>query len=108
MDDLRNTIYDVSTKLLKGGLGQVPVMGEYIAHSYLILADLIQQIKEAKARDGKLPIMHRTEFESLVTDTIKNDPSDIEDPSDVKEVTKFLHERGMRLFCFIIVKSFAI
>ena len=97
IDDLRNTIYDVATRLLKGGQGQVPVMGEYIAHSYLLLADLIQQTKEQKARDGKLPIMHRTEYEALVTETIRNDQSDIEDPSDVKEVTKFLHERGAAL-----------
>ena len=69
-------------------------MGELIPHSYLLLADLIQATRDELTVAGELPIMYKAEYEALVLDTIRNDASDIEDPDDVKEVTKFLHERG--------------
>ncbi|KAJ7367436.1 Leucine-rich repeat serine/threonine-protein kinase 2 [Desmophyllum pertusum] len=42
-----------------------------------------------------MPIMHKSEYEALVLDTIKNDTLDIEDTNDLREVTQFMHERGI-------------
>ena len=44
--------------------------------------------------NGQMPIMHKSEYEALVLDTIKNDTLDIEDTNDLVEVTQFMHERG--------------
>ena len=49
--------------------------------------------------------MHKSEYEALVLDTIKNDTLDIEDTNDVVEVTKFMHERGeCELSDWLVVK----
>lgn len=69
-------------------------MGELIPHSYLLIEEMIRSLKEEYKKANKLPFMHRAEYESLVLDTIRRDASDVEDPNDVIDVTKFLHERG--------------
>ena len=69
-------------------------MGEKIPHSFLLVADVIQAKRQELRNNGRLPIMHKSEYEALVLDTIKNDTLDIEDSNDVVEVTKFMHERG--------------
>ncbi|XP_032226652.2 leucine-rich repeat serine/threonine-protein kinase 2 isoform X2 [Nematostella vectensis] len=95
IDDLRNKIYDIASSLLKSGPNQVPVMGEPIPHSYFTVEELIAKKREELKAEKKLPFIHRAEFEALVTDTTRSDALDIEDPDDVKEITKFLHERGI-------------
>ena len=94
IDDLRNTIYDAASALKKSGLGEVPVMGEMIPHSFQLVADAIQAKRQELRNIRKLPIMHKTEYEALVLDIIKNDALDIEDTNDLREVTQFMHERG--------------
>lgn len=69
-------------------------MGERIPHSYMLIEELMKTIKDEYKKANKLPFIHRAEYEALVTDTIKRDASDVEDPNDVRDVTKFLHERG--------------
>lgn len=69
-------------------------MGELIPHSYMLIEELMKTIKDEYKKANKLPFIHRAEYEALVTDTIKRDASDVEDPNDVRDVTKFLHERG--------------
>jgi len=69
-------------------------MGEKIPHSFLLVADVIQAKRQELRITGRLPIMHKSEYEALVLDTIKNDTLDIEDTNDLVEVTKFMHERG--------------
>jgi hypothetical protein len=71
-------------------------MGELIPHSYFIVEELIQNKKEELKMSNKLPIIHRAEFEAIVTDTIRNDPVDEEDPNDIEDITNFLHERGRK------------
>lgn len=69
-------------------------MGEKIPHSFLLVADVIEAQRQELRNSGRLPIMHKSEYEALVLDTIKNDALDIEDTNDLVEVTKFMHERG--------------
>lgn len=69
-------------------------MGELIPHSYLLIEELMKTIKDNYKKANELPFIRREEYEALVTDTIKHDRSDVEDPNDVRDVTKFLHERG--------------
>jgi len=69
-------------------------MGELIPHSYLLIEEMIKNLKDEYKKTNRLPFMHRAEYESLVLDTIRRDASDVEDPNDVVDVTKFLHERG--------------
>ena len=69
-------------------------MGEKIPHSFLLEADVIQAQRQELRNDGRLPIMHKSEYEALVQDTIENDALDIEDTNGLVEVTKFMHERG--------------
>lgn len=78
-------------------------MGELIPHSYLLIEEMIKNIKEEYKRENKLPFIHRAEFEALVTDTIRSDSSDVEDPNDVRDVTQFLHERGMHVAVTVLV-----
>ena len=94
IDDLRNSIYDAASALKKTDLGQVSVMGEMIPHSFLSVADVIRDKRQELRDGGRMPIMHKSEYEALVLDTIKNDPVDIEDTNDLTEVTRFMHERG--------------
>ena len=94
IDDLRTTIYDAASALKKTGLGQVSVMGEKIPHSFRLVADAILAKRQELHKIGRSPIMHKTEFEALVLDIIKNDPIDIEDANDLIDVTQFMHERG--------------
>lgn len=94
IDDLRVTIYDVARSLQKSGRAQVSVMGEKIPHSFLLVADVIQAKRQELRDKGRMPIMHKSEYEALVLDTIKNDTLDIEDTNDLLEVTQFMHERG--------------
>ena len=80
-------------------------MGEKIPHSFLLVADVIQAKRQELRNTGRLPIMHKSEYEALVLDTIKNDTLDIEDTNDLVEVTKFMHERGeFELSDWLIVK----
>lgn len=95
IDSLRVTIYDVARSLQKSGRGQVLVMGEKIPHSFLSVADVIQAKRKELRDKGRMPILHKSEYEALVLDTIKNDPLDIEDTNDLTEVTQFMHERGI-------------
>ncbi|XP_068716726.1 leucine-rich repeat serine/threonine-protein kinase 2-like isoform X1 [Montipora capricornis] len=97
IDDLRTTIYDAASALKKTGLGQVSVMGEKIPHSFRLVADAILAKRQELHKIGRSPIMHKTEFEALVLDIIKNDPIDIEDANDLIDVTQFMHERGIVL-----------
>ena len=91
---MRNIIYDAASALKKTGLAPVPVMGEMIPHSFLLVADAIEA-KRQELRDAqKTPIMHKSEYEALVLDIIKNDTMDIEDTNDLSDVTQFMHERG--------------
>ena len=69
-------------------------MGEKIPHSFLSVADVIQAKRKELRDKGRMPILHKSEYEALVLDTIKNDPLDIEDTNDLTEVTQFMHERG--------------
>lgn len=94
IDDLRIAIYDVARNLQKSERGQVSVMGEKIPHSFLLVADVIDAKRQELRNNGKLPIMHKSEYEALVLDTIKSDVLDIEDTNDLVEVTNFMHERG--------------
>ena len=81
-------------------------MGEKIPHSFLLEADVIQAQRQELRNNGRLPIMHKSEYEALVQDTIKNDALDIEDSNGLVEVTKFMHERGeFELSDWLIVKS---
>lgn len=75
-------------------LFQVSVMGELIPHSYFLVEELIQNKKEELKLSKKLPIIHRADFEALVSDTVRRDSDDVEDPNDIKDVTNFLNERG--------------
>ncbi|XP_078352523.1 leucine-rich repeat serine/threonine-protein kinase 2-like isoform X1 [Oculina patagonica] len=95
IDDLRVTIYDVARGLQKSERGQVSVMGEKIPHSFLLVADVIQAKRQELRNNGQMPIMHKSAYEALVLDTIKNDTLDIEDTNDLVEVTQFMHERGI-------------
>lgn len=105
IDDLRIAIYDVARNLQKSERGQVSVMGEKIPHSFLLVADVIEAKRQELRDNGRLPIMHKSEYEALVLDTIKNDTLDIEDTNDLVEVTKFMHERGeFELSDWLIVK----
>lgn len=105
IDDLRIAIYDVARNLQKSERGQVSVMGEKIPHSFLLVADVIHAKRQELQNNGKLPIMHKSEYEALVLDTIKNDALDIEDTNDLVEVTNFMHERGKFEFSdWLIVK----
>lgn len=105
IDDLRIAIYDVARNLQKSERGQVSVMGEKIPHSFLLVADVIHAKRQELRNNGKLPIMHKSEYEALVLDTIKNDALDIEDTNDLVEVTNFMHERGKFEFSdWLIVK----
>ena len=80
-------------------------MGEKIPHSFLLVADVIEAKRQELRDNGRLPIMHKSEYEALVLDTIKNDTLDIEDTNDLVEVTKFMHERGeFELSDWLIVK----
>ena len=94
IDDLRLTIYDAAAALKKTSLGQVSVMGEMIPHSFLLVESAIHAKRQELHDLRKLPIMHKSEYEALVLDIIKNDPQDIEDTNDLREVTQFMHERG--------------
>lgn len=69
-------------------------MGEKIPHSFLSVADVIQTKRQELRDNGRMPILHKSEYEALVLDTIKNDDLDIEDINDLTEVTQFMHERG--------------
>lgn len=69
-------------------------MGELIPHSYFLVEELIQNKKEELKLSKKLPIIHRADFEALVSDTVRRDSDDVEDPNDIKDVTNFLNERG--------------
>lgn len=71
-------------------------MGEKIPHSFLLVAEVIQAKRQELRNNGRFPIMHKSEYEALVLDTIKNDTLDIEDTNDLVEVTQFMHERGER------------
>ena len=73
------------------------IMGEMIPHSFLLVAEVIQAKGEELRNAGKIPIMHKSEYEALVLDTIKNDEYDIEDSNDLRVVTEFMHERGTLL-----------
>ena len=69
-------------------------MGEMIPHSFLLVESAIHAKRQELQDLRKLPIMHKSEYEALVLDIIKNDPQDIEDTNDLREVTQFMHERG--------------
>lgn len=97
IDDLRNTIYDAASNLKKTGLCPVSVMGEKIPHSFRLVADAIQNQRRELNEQGRTPIMHKTEYEALVHDIIRNDDLDIEDSNDLRDVTQFMHERGVLL-----------
>lgn len=79
-------------------------MGEKIPHSFLLVADVIQAKRQELRNNGRLPIMHKSEYEALVLDTIKNDTLDIEDTNDLVEVTQFMHERGERELSYWLKK----
>ena len=92
---MRVTIYDVATALKKSGVGhQISVMGEMIPHSFCLVADAIRDKRLELLNLRRMPIMHKSEYEALVLDIIKNDTFDIEDTNDLREVTQFMHERG--------------
>ena len=74
-------------------------MGEKIPHSFLLVADVIEAQRQELRNSGRMPIMHKSEYEALVLDTIKSDTLDIEDTNDLVEVTKFMHERGEFELC---------
>ncbi|KAK3715077.1 hypothetical protein QZH41_012136, partial [Actinostola sp. cb2023] len=96
IDELRISIYDAAFSMLKvNGTDEVSVMGELIPHSYLLIEELVKNKKEEFKKTNRLPFIHRAEFEAIVTDTIRRDSSDVEDPNDIKDVTTFLHERGI-------------
>ena len=69
-------------------------MGEMIPHSFLLVAEAIRARRLELKELGRMPIMHKSEYEALVLDIIKNDTLDIEDTNDLREVTQFMHERG--------------
>lgn len=69
-------------------------MGEKIPHSFRLVADAIQNKRQELNEQGRTPIMHKTEYEALVHDIIRNDDLDIEDSNDLRDVTQFMHERG--------------
>jgi len=69
-------------------------MGEMIPHSFWLVADAIQAKRQELRFMGRMPIMHKSEYEALVLDIIKNDEYDIEDTNDLRDVTQFMHERG--------------
>ena len=69
-------------------------MREMIPHSFWLVADAIQAKRQELRNTGETPIMHKSEYEALVLDIIKNDTMDIEDANDLRDVTQFMHERG--------------
>ena len=95
MDDLRNTICAMATRVRKElnerGETGVGVLEEYIPQVYLTLVRRIQEMSSDFQENKKPPILTKHEMKGVINSVIG---PELRYPNDFAEATLFLQERG--------------